>query len=297
MRYLLPAVAVLFVLGACQGEKPEQKPAVAVAIAPHAWLVGQIAGDRFDVITVVGPGDNHHTYSPTDQQISRLMRAKVFFRSGMSFERGRWFTSLAASGRPRIVDTRTGVALIDSAPCHDHDHDHDHGHGQDGDDTESQGKDPHIWLSPANLKIQAGIITANLAEIDPAQAELYRTNLQKVLRLLDDLDSELKAHLAPMRGKRFYIYHPAWGYFAAAYGMEQRAIEHEGKDPTDAQLTQLLQQARADAPKAIFVQPQVSSRAVETFASQVGARVVAVDPLSADPPAAMRGFAAALLGR
>ena len=121
-----------------------------------------------------------------------------------------------------------------------------------------------------------------LAELDPANAEVYAANLTSLQAELDALNVELAATLAPAKGREFMVFHPAWGYFADAYGLIEVAIEHEGKEPGPAELQKLIDRARGKGIQAIFVQPQFSRRAAETIAREIGAQVVVADPLAAD---------------
>ena len=88
--------------------------------------------------------------------------------------------------------------------------------------------------------------------------------------------------LVPLRGASVYVYHPSWGYFCDAYGLHQHAIEVEGKDPSDAELTALQAQARRERVKVIFVQPQIAGRSAQAIAKSLGAEVRTLDPLARD---------------
>ena len=110
------------------------------------------------------------------------------------------------------------------------------------------------------MKIQAATIARTLGQLDPSHQAEYRHNLEAVERELDDLDQAIAKKLAALRGKPFFVFHPAWGYFADDYGLRQVAIEVEGKDPTDQELTELQRAARLAGAKIILVQPEISGR-------------------------------------
>lgn len=257
------------------------RPRVVVSVAPQAWLVRQLAGPEAEILTLVKPVDNHHTYQPTDAQVSRVMQADVYFRIGLPFENGPWFQALKNSGRLSIVDTRQGVPL---QPMEEHGH---AGEAHAG-EVEHEGFDPHIWLSPPLLKIQARTVADALTRVDPDRKAEYAQNLQRLEQQLDQLDGELRAMLEPVRGKAFFVFHPAWGYFAAEYQLRQVAIESEGKQPTDAELTAVQQEAKQAGVKAIFVQPQIAGQAAAAVASAIGARLETLDPLAEDVPGCLR---------
>jgi zinc transport system substrate-binding protein len=276
-RLLLPLIGVLLTLVAAGDATAARPPAlrVAVSIPPQAWLVREVAGDRVEVITALPSGSSPATYAPTDAEVSRLMRARLYFRIGVPFERGPWFQALKRTARADIVDQRAGVRLRRLENHHHHHDDGDHDHDHSGDD-------PHVWLSPRLLKIQARTVTAALAEADPEHREAYEKRLALLLDRLDELHAALERRLAPFRGRSVFVFHPAWGYFTDDYGLKQEAIEIEGKQPADHELTEIQRRARAAGARVIFVQPQISGRAAEAVARAIGGRVESIDPLAPD---------------
>ncbi|NLX95265.1 MAG: zinc ABC transporter solute-binding protein [Rhodopirellula sp.] len=293
--YLFVAASLLLSVGCTRSSDPSSAPTkliVAVSVPPQVWLVEQVGGEHVEVLPLVQPSDDPHTYQPSDAQVSRVMQADVYFRVGVPFESGAWFEAIRSSGKIPIVDTREGAALIPMQSHAHHEEADDHGH--DDDHEHHAGADPHIWLSPRLLRIQAGTIARTLADIDPARRAEYEGNLADLARRLDELDAKIHALLDPLAGKAFFVFHPAWGYFAAEYGLEQIAVEIEGKQPSDAELTELAQKARQLGAKVIFVQPQITGRAAEALATAVGARVETLDPLAEDVAANLLSAAEAI---
>jgi zinc transport system substrate-binding protein len=164
----------------------------------------------------------------------------------------------------------------------DHDHDHDHAHGE---------ADPHVWLSPRNAKILAANTAAALRELDPAHAADYDANLETLHADLDALDARVAKALGPLRGQTLLVYHPAFGYFADAYGLRQEPVEVEGKEPTARQLAALIDEAKRDGVRVIFVQKQFSVQSASALAEAIGGAVVPVDPLAYDYLANLEGLA------
>ncbi|MDJ0669192.1 MAG: zinc ABC transporter substrate-binding protein [Desulfobacterales bacterium] len=152
----------------------------------------------------------------------------------------------------------------------------------DKDHHEHTGLDPHIWLSPPLVKIQAQTILAALQEADPAHRSVYEANFKAFTAQIDRLDADLKKTFAGKTGLQFMVFHPSWGYFAHAYGLKQVPIEIEGKDPKPAQLKELIQHAREKGIKVVFVQPQFSTKSAKLVAKEIGGQVVFVDPLAED---------------
>ena len=96
------------------------------------------------------------------------------------------------------------------------------------------------------------------------------------------MDAKLKQALGPFRGQTFYVFHPAFGYFADAYGLQQKAVETEGKAPTPRQLLAMIKQARAEGVKIIFLQPQFDARCGQAIAEAIDGKVVIIDSLAPD---------------
>ncbi len=132
------------------------------------------------------------------------------------------------------------------------------------------------------MKIQAGTICTALSLLDPAHAATFERNMRAFMADLEDLDAGIARILAPVKGRKFYVFHPAFGYFGDSYGLTQVAVEVEGKEPTGRQLAGLIEEARADGVKAIFVQPQHAKRQAEAVARVIGAAVMPLNPLPRD---------------
>lgn len=175
---------------------------------------------------------------------------------------------------------------------HDHEKDEHHGEAEhDHDDHGHSGLDPHIWLSPPLVKIQARTILAALQEADPANRSVYEANFKAFAAQIDQLDADLKKTFAGKKGLQFMVFHPAWGYFAHAYGLKQAPIEIEGKDPKPAQLKELIQHARENGINVVFVQPQFSTKSAELITREIGGQVAFANPLAEDWMANLREVA------
>lgn len=284
-RTVCCASAALALLAASCGERQApRKMQVFVSIAPQACFVERVAGDLVDVHVLVGPGHSPATYAPTPRQVAALQDATVYFRIGVPFENG--FLPKLRSIREdlRIVDTRHGIRLR-TMGTHDHHHEHEAepGHTPEDEPTHRAGmKDPHVWLDPKLVKVQAETIRRTLAELDPANRARYGANLEAFHRDLDATDARIRAALAPLEGRTLLAFHPAFGYFADAYGLEQEAIETEGKAPSAKQLAKVIERAKATRAKVVFVQPQFSAASARAIADAIGGAVVPMDPLARD---------------
>jgi zinc transport system substrate-binding protein len=253
---------------------------VFVTILPQAEFVGRVGGDRVRVQVLVGPGQSYHTYEPTPRQIAELADARAYFTIGVPFEQLLIKKVRAAAENLIIVDARQGLPLrmMEEAEEGQHHAGHAH-HGQE---------DPHVWLDPRLVKRMTRAICDALQQIDPSHNDEYEHNLSAYHRELDDLHRELTRALAPLAGREFFVYHPAYGYFADAYGLKQVAVEEAGKEPTARRVAALIERARASGVRLIFVQPQFASSGARTVAEAIGGAVLPLDPLARDYVANMR---------
>lgn len=250
---------------------------VFVSILPQKYFVERIGGEHVEVHVMVGPGQNPETYDPTPKQMRALSDAQLYFRIGVPFEQiwlDRW---LSSNPNLIVVDTQAGVPLRD-VEAHVHAVDgrflvHAHHAGE---------KDPHIWLAPNLVKIQAQTIFDALAQVDPAHRQEYAENLAAFQADLDQLDQEIRATLSDLQNRTMMVFHPAWGYFTDAYGLRQIPIELGGKEPSAREMADLIELAKQEQVKAIFVQSQFSTKAAAAIAQAVNADVVQLDPLAYD---------------
>jgi zinc transport system substrate-binding protein len=268
MRTRIRYAAVLpLALGLAAGCLAAEPLAVAVSILPQKYFVERIGGDAVRVTVMVPPGADPHSYEPKPRQMTELAASALYLAIGVDFERA-WLKRLrSASPRLMVVRTDEGIPKRPMAAAGGH----RHGAGE---------PDPHIWLNPALVKMLCGNILRALAAADPGNRTAYETRCARFLEDVEALDAELKAVFADRQGSRFIVLHPAWGYFANAYGLEQIPIEIEGKEPKPAQLQGLIRRARELGITAVFVQPQFSARTAELVAREIGGQVMAADDLA-----------------
>ena len=260
---------------------------VFASVLPIKTFIEQIGGKHVDVQAMVRPGFNPHTYDPTPQQIIALADAELYVRTGVPFEQA-WMTRIrSANPKMQVLDARDGISLRE-LEAHDH---HEHGHGHDKaaahedhhhDDAHADEKDPHVWTNPALVRHMSGVIRDKLSELAPLHAEDFARNYDAFVAELNTLDRELHALLGPLPNRKFMVFHPAWGYFADAYGLTQIPIENEGKEPGARALAALIDQAKHDGIKVVFVQPQFDKRQARQVAKAIGGAVITADPLAAD---------------
>lgn len=251
---------------------------VFVSIAPQKYFVQKIGGDLVSVAVLVPAGADPHTYEPKPKQMAELSKCAVYFAVGIDFEKA-WLPRIAGTNpKMRIVHTDDGIKKIIMTD-HNHDKKSRHGYTGTGHHHHEGTQDPHVWLSPALVKIQVEHILHALIDIDPDNQMRYKNNYTAFLEEIDILDAELKNLFAGRKGDRFMVFHPSWGYFAREYELEQVPIEIEGKAPKLAQLATLIRHARERGIRVVFVQPQFSAKSAEMISREIGGTVVHVDPL------------------
>jgi len=247
---------------------------VFVGIPPLGCLVEQIGGPHVSVSVLVQPGQDPHTFEPAPRQVVALSKARLFFEIGMPFESTLLEKIKQGNQRLAVVDTASGIEKhAMGAACGEQGHEH-------AEEAYAGEPDPHVWLSPPLLKVMARNIAEALEQADPANARAYRTNLAALSARLDALHEKISRLLAPYRGRAFYVFHPGFGYFADAYGLQQVAVEAGGRSPTPKQLQALIEQAREDRIKVVFVQPQSPQQSAQVIADAIGGKVVAIDGLA-----------------
>ena len=283
----------------------QAKILAAVSIAPEAYFLKQIAGDRAEVVVMVPPGADAHTYEPKPRQLADLSKAAVYFAIGMDFEDA-WLPRFAAANpKMAIVRADAGIDKIPMVAHHDDDDDHDHdkgkkghGHGkaETGHEHHDGEPDPHVWLSPSLAKVVGASMRDALIKADPEGAADYAAGFERFAAQCDALDAEIKKVFAdvPAGQRKFMVFHPSWGYFARDYGLTQEPIEQLGREPGPKVLAALVKEAKADGVKVVFVQPQMSVTQAATIAKGIGGTTAAIDPLAEDWPAGLLGAAKAL---
>ena len=253
-------IFLLFLVG-CFSELHAQMH-ILVSIAPQKYLVERIGGQQVSVEVLVPPGANSHTYEPTTKQMLAAQKGEIWFRIGESFEN----RMLAVLSKTHIVDQREGLDLI-QAGC--------------GCCTRD-AHDPHIWLSPRLLKVQAAQIAQILCEHDPTHAEFFKKNLILLDHDCTELDSKCTALFRNQRQTLILVSHPAFGYFCRDYGLEQLSVEMEGREPTPRYVTNLIEHARARGVKTVFLQQQHNPKGGKRIAQELRAKTIYIDPYVED---------------
>ncbi len=269
---------------------------VFVSIAPLKYFVERIGQNHVDVEVLLPPGASPATYELTPKRLALLARAKTFFRVGVPFESAVIGKIESTLDELPVVDLRDGIELL-TIEAHDHGNEADGSHEEEvhvhgpGCNHAPGELDPHIWMNPQLVQKMSISIRDELIRLRPDLEKGLTANHIALNRDLEVLYEEIRESLSHLRGRVFYVFHPAYGYFAQSFGLKQKAIERGGKQPTVKQLASLIEEAKADGVELIFVQPQFDSRTAETVAKQIGGAVVKLDPLAEDYIANMHKIA------
>lgn len=244
---------------------------VVTSIPPHAYVVERIGGEFVRVDVLIEEGRSPHSYEPTPGKVAKLLQADVFFNLDLPEERALIAKIKKKHGTLKCVDLQSGVNFR----CLER------GKAEEQNKL-SCVKDPHTWLSPGNMAIQAEIICDALVKINGEYSAYFRRNLKTFLEDLKEMDSRVARILGPFRGKKIYVFHPAFGYFADTYGLIQVPIQKEGKEPAPRTLSSIVEQAKKDGVKVIFVQPQFSWKSARAIARAIGGDLASINPLAKD---------------
>ncbi|MGQ9796840.1 metal ABC transporter solute-binding protein, Zn/Mn family [Desulfosoma sp.] len=296
-------IGVLIVLVVGAGVVSAGPLKVFVTLAPQKEIVERLGGDRVQVMVLVPAGADPHTFEPSPAHMKTLAESSLFFPIGVPLEKNliarikslnsqlhivpmdrglpkRFFTEHRQDDKmPGSVKAETGhehgdaKAKVGSAQrtASSHEH-HAHAAGE---------PDPHVWLSPPLVMAMARTTVLALMEADPENRVGYEARYKNFLSDVAALDLEIHTIFQDAKPPRvFYVFHPSWGYFADAYGLEQVAVESEGKEAKPAHLKDIISSARRLGVKTLFVQPQFSTRSAEMVAREIGARLEVIDPLA-----------------
>ena len=268
----LAAAVVVMGLSGCSANPPSSTQTsqipISVSIDPQKYFVEKIGGDNVAVNVMIAPGVDPHTYEPKPEQLKQLSKTQAYFTVGVSLEDA-WKDRLqSVNPKMLVVDTSKGVEKL---PLEEPEHEHEHG-----------SLDPHIWLSPKRVKLQAETIYQTLVQIDPQNQAKYQANLEGFIQEIKSLDQDIQQNFKNIKSRKFIVFHPEWGYFAKDYGLEMISIEVEGNEPSASELADLIKSAKAEKIKVIFAQPEFSTKSSQTIAKEIDGQVMTISAFSPD---------------
>lgn len=268
---MIKKIAILLIFttllwGCSEASKSDDKKTIYVTITPLRAIVEEVTGGDYTIETLVPKGASPETFEPTAKQLMALNNAEQIFSTGLiNFE-----MSLIKSidNSERIINLSEGITPL-AGSCSHCGHHHKH------------GIDPHIWTSPKAIKRIVENISSAMQRVAPDSVK-YVENTDKLIHKLNSLDSLCSSKIKANNVDAIMIYHSAFTYYANDYGIEQIAVEQDGKEPSPRQLTALVDKAREHNIRRILIQPQYSRDKLRALADECNADIVEVDPLSED---------------
>lgn len=267
----------------CNNQPTNEKAVLSVTIEPQRYFLEMLVGDKYKVNCVTPNGANPESFDPTPSQLIEVSKSKAYFVVG-SLGVESMLVDKLKSNNPDIVyvDCAHGIDMIEDdshANCnhehHEHHDDHAHNHGH-----AHSGTDPHIWSAPSTAKVMIQNMYNALIEFDKEYTDFYTENYNKLIATIDSTDQVIKSHLDKAQNKSFIIFHPALSYFASEYGLTQHSIEKDGKSPTPSQLAQMIDDAKKEGVKTVFIQKEFDVKNAETIAKSINARTVTINLLN-----------------
>lgn len=314
----LVALAAALLIPALPSFAQSAPLSVAVSILPQKFFTETIGGERVQVMVMVPPGSEPHTYEPKPGQMKALAETPLYLAIGAPFENA-WLPRFSGvNPNLAIVDVDEGIEKLPMAEhdhghghkheAHGHGHDHGHaakphdpkheahGHGHDQHHGHDHGEfDPHVWTTPSTVRTIALNTALALTEADPEGAGAYRAGLEKLLAIIDATDRDVRDAMKDVpEGTTFMVFHPAWAYFARDYGLREISIEQSGREPGPREMAELTEVAGKEGIRVIFIEPQFARKTAETIARQIKASVATIDPLAEDWPDNLRAVAKAI---
>ncbi|MDH6354215.1 zinc transport system substrate-binding protein [Dysgonomonas sp. PH5-45] len=269
--YFLVSIACCITL--FTGCKPdlERKEVIFVSIEPQKFFLEKIVKNNYEIKTIIPDGSNPESYDPAPAQMVDLGKSKLYFKIGyLNFENA-WLNNIQKNNPSlKIVNSSEAIVPIVSECGGGHDHEHEHKHSH-------EGPDPHIWSSPRTARQMAVNMKNEMIEHDATNKDFYEKNFLELDKTISKVDSIFKASLASAPSRSFVIYHPALSYLAEEYNLKQYSIEHQGKQPSPIQLKELIDLAKAENIKIVFVQAEYDQKNAEVIAKQIGARIVTIN--------------------
>lgn len=267
MRWFNKIIIFLFIFFVSCTSRNGTENIISVSIPPLKYMVEKISGDRFKINILLPPGASPETYEISPKQVKDLAESRFLFITGLlSYEHVLKYKMPGINKKLVIGDISKGIKLINEGHRHDRHTFH--------------GADPHIWLSPKTVKIIASNILNTLINNDPDFELYYRNGYQHLMEEIERADMVLRILFSGVKRKSFLIFHPALGYLARDYGLEQIALEFEGKTPPPAYIQKIVDIAGEKNIKAILIQKEFNIDNAKSMANEIGGEIIQIDPLA-----------------
>ena len=280
-KKLLPALFLLIILmlTACSNEEPgneennKDQVSIFTTVYPLQYFAERIGGDAVDVQSIYPPGADEHTFDPTQKDMMALADSDLFFYIGLGLE-GFVDNALNTMKNEHVKMIATSEEITEDMLTEGHDHDDEHGeegHGEE--DHDHAAIDPHVWISPVLSDALAYSIKEALIEAAPDKKADFEKNFEALRDDLIILDRQFIDMASNAPTKTFFVSHASFGYIADTYGLKQVAIAglNSQSEPSQKQLTSIVEEAEKNDVKYILFEQNVSSKLTDIIRKEIGA--------------------------
>lgn len=275
MRKIVSIIAVLLMMAACATSTKSEQDVLTVTIEPQRFFLEHLVGDKFKINTLVPVGVSPETYEPAPRTMVELGKSKAYFKVGFVGFENVWTKKLESNNPDtKIIDCSVGIELLRDT------HGHQHGHVDPAEHPHFVNADPHIWSSARNAILFSKNMLDALVDIDPENTTFYTQNYLDLVEKIENVDKTIGLLLEEINSRSFIIYHPALSYFARDYNLEQFSVEFEGKSPSPAQIKDLIDLAKQEQIKTVFIQQEFDVKNTKVIADELGASPYVINPLS-----------------
>lgn len=297
----------LIVVGLFTSLAVRAEVSVLTSIKPLQLIAAAVQDGVGEPAVLLPPGASPHHYALRPSDVRQLREVALFYWVGEDLEN---FLPRVLSGRDKpsvAVQTLPGMTLRhfgDSHGGHDHDHeheahDHDHGDAHEHDHDHRPGSlDAHLWLLPANARVIAARMAADLAIADPANAARYQANFSAFDQRLSALDKRLTERLAGLSGKPYFVFHEAYDYFEAAYGLKHAGVFSVGSEvqPGARHVAAMRSRLQEVGPTCVFSEPPMRPRLAQTLTAGLPVTLAELDAMGGALKADKQGYETLLNG-
>lgn len=289
---------ILAALSACDRQKQvastqpaaDARPILTASVFPIADLVSRVAGDRWQIVTLLPPGRNPHGFSLRPAEAESLIRARMLFAAGVGLDAWAIRAASGINNRCKVIvltealgltgDGQEAAARRPEATATAAASRAGEAADQDTDDEDVHahlGMDPHIWLDPLIAGRIADLAAEELTREDPAGRDIYQRNLATLKEELTVLDEEYRTSLATCRTRKLVVFHPGYGFLVRRYHLEQVSIAG-GAGANPVHVEEIIDLIKRDRIRAVYREPQFDSRWANFISERSGAKVLVLDP-------------------
>lgn len=262
---------------------------VLTSIKPLQQIAAAIQDGMGSPEVLLPPGASPHHYALRPSDVRRVADADLLYWIGPDME-GFLPRVLKGRSKPSVaVQSLEGMHLRhfgESGEAHEEDHDdHDHDH-------RPGSLDAHLWLSSANARVIAAKMASDMAAADPANAARYQANLKAFVARLGALDQRLQARVAGIKGKPYFVFHEAFDYFEAAYGLKHAGVFSVASEvqPGAQHVAAMRKRLQEVGKTCVFSEPPLRPRLAETLTAGLPVRLAELDALGGNDPADAKGY-------